>query len=59
MTPNEDIHSYEPGKGHGLPHDPFNSIVGPRPIGWIGTHDGEDHFNLAPRSKIYWQRYIN
>ena len=25
------LHSYEPRKGHGLPHDPFNAIVGPRP----------------------------
>ena len=24
---------YEPAQGHGLAHDPFNSIVGPRPIG--------------------------
>ena len=21
------LHSYEPRKGHGLPHDPFNAIV--------------------------------
>lgn len=27
------LHSYEPRKGHGLPHDPFNAIVGPRPGG--------------------------
>jgi hypothetical protein len=27
------IHFYEPMHGHGLPHDPFNAIVGPRPIG--------------------------
>ena len=31
------LHSYEPRKGHGLPHDPFNAIVGPRSIGWIST----------------------
>ena len=31
----DDIHFYEPANGHGLPHDPFNAIVGPRPIGWI------------------------
>ena len=30
-------HFYEPKNGHGLPHDPFNAIVGPRPIGWIGS----------------------
>ena len=28
----EDVHFYEPAHGHGLAHDPFNSIVGPRPI---------------------------
>lgn len=44
------FHFYEPSKGHGLPHDPFNAIVGPRPIGWIATHDGAGHYNLAPYS---------
>ncbi len=47
---NFDLHSYEPRHGHGLPHDPFNAIVGPRPIGWIGTHDGAGGRNLAPYS---------
>ena len=41
---------YEPGKGHGLPHDPFNAIVGPRPIGWISTRSTTGEFNLAPYS---------
>jgi flavin reductase (DIM6/NTAB) family NADH-FMN oxidoreductase RutF len=41
---------YEPGKGHGLPHDPMASIVAPRPIGWISTHDGAGRRNLAPYS---------
>ena len=45
-----DIHFYEPSKGHGLPHDPFNAIVGPRPIGWISSHNDEGHLNLAPYS---------
>jgi flavin reductase (DIM6/NTAB) family NADH-FMN oxidoreductase RutF len=31
------IHFYEPRDGHRLPHDPFNAIVGPRPIGWISS----------------------
>ena len=44
------IHSYEPRAGHGLRHDPFNSIVGPRPIGWISTIDREGRRNLAPYS---------
>jgi flavin reductase (DIM6/NTAB) family NADH-FMN oxidoreductase RutF len=43
---------YEPkGKGsHGLPHDPFRSIVVPRPIGWISTVSGDGVVNLAPYS---------
>ncbi len=45
-----DLHSYEPRLGHGLPHDPFNSIVGPRPIGWIATRSAEGVLNLAPYS---------
>ena len=45
-----DIHSYEPRNGHGLPHDPFNAIVGPRPIGWVSTMSGEGRLNLAPYS---------
>ena len=44
------IHSYEPSKGHGLRHDPFNAIVGPRPIGWISTVNAEGQRNLAPYS---------
>ena len=55
MTPwgdglDDHIHYYEPGKGHGLPHDPFNAIVGPRPIGWISSLDTEGRRNLAPYS---------
>ena len=46
----DDIHFYEPSKGHGLPHDPFNSIVGPRPIGWISSQDADGKLNLAPYS---------
>ena len=46
----DDIHFYEPRLGHGLPHDPFNAIVGPRPIGWISSHDAQGHLNLAPYS---------
>ena len=45
-----DFHYYEPANGHGLKHDPFNAIVGPRPIGWISSHDGKGHVNLAPYS---------
>ena len=46
----EDVHFYEPAQGHGLAHDPFNSIVGPRPIGWISSVDREGRRNLAPYS---------
>lgn len=44
------IYFYEPEQGHGLPHDPFNAIVGPRPIGWISSQDEEGRLNLAPYS---------
>src|SRR5437868_13062517 len=45
-----DFHYYGPAAGHGLPHDPFNAIVGPRPIGWISTRSVDGHLNLAPYS---------
>ena len=45
-----DFHVYTPAQGHGLPHDPFNSIVGPRPIGWISTRAPDGVLNLAPYS---------
>lgn len=41
---------YEPAKGHGLPHDPLNAIVGPRPIGWIASRNEQGQRNLAPYS---------
>ena len=40
---------YRPAEGHGLAHNPFNAIVAPRPIGWIGTR-GSLGDNLAPYS---------
>ncbi|HEY1503574.1 MAG TPA: flavin reductase family protein [Stellaceae bacterium] len=44
---------YEPDKNdHGLPHDPFKSIVVPRPIGWISSLDREGRVNLAPFSQF-------
>jgi len=46
----DDMHYYEPAQGHGLPHDPFNAIIAPRPIGWISTQDAEGRLNLAPYS---------
>ena len=44
------MHFYEPAQGHGLPHDPFNAIVGPRPIGWVATRGTGGVLNLAPYS---------
>ena len=44
------VHFYEPRNGHRLPHDPFNAIIGPRPIGWISTRSSAGAFNLAPYS---------
>ncbi|MBB5192888.1 flavin reductase (DIM6/NTAB) family NADH-FMN oxidoreductase RutF [Silvimonas terrae] len=45
-----DSHFYEPKDGHGLAHDPFNAIVGPRPIGWISSRAANGTLNLAPYS---------
>ncbi|MEJ8324064.1 flavin reductase family protein [Kosakonia sacchari] len=44
------MYFYEPAKGHGLPHDPLNAIIGPRPIGWIASLDEQGRRNLAPYS---------
>jgi len=51
-------HSYEPRQGHGLPHDPFNAIVGPRPIGWISTRSASGVNNLAPYSFFNAFNYV-
>jgi len=40
---------YEPARGHGLPHDPFKAIVGPRPIGWISSRDRQGRAIEFPR----------
>lgn len=45
-----DAHTYRPTDGTGLPHDPFNAIVGPRPIGWISSLSATGVPNLAPYS---------
>ncbi|MGV4275400.1 flavin reductase family protein [Citrobacter farmeri] len=44
------MYFYQPSQGHGLPHDPLNAIVGPRPIGWIASQDTAGRDNLAPYS---------
>jgi len=43
-------HFYRPEDGHGLAHDPFNSIIAPRPIGWVSSISGRGQVNLAPYS---------
>lgn len=43
-------YSYQPRAGHGLPHDPLNAIIGPRPIGWISSVSSSGQHNLAPYS---------
>lgn len=45
-----DMHFYEPAKGHGLRHNPFNAIIAPRPIGWISSRTPKGEINLAPYS---------
>lgn len=40
---------YRPEAGHGLPHNPWNALIAPRPIGWISTRGGGGD-NLAPYS---------
>jgi flavin reductase (DIM6/NTAB) family NADH-FMN oxidoreductase RutF len=52
------MHFYEPAQGHGLPHDPFNAIVGPRPIGWISTQSAAGVVNLAPYSFFNAFNYV-
>lgn len=52
------IHFYEPRQGHGLPHDPFNAIVGPRPIGWISSLSASGVRNLAPYSFFNAFNYV-
>lgn len=48
---------YRPADGHGLPHNPFNAIVTPRPIGWISS-TGPDGDNLAPYSFFNAVAYV-
>ncbi len=35
---------------HGLPHNPFNALIVPRPIGWISSIAPDGGANLAPYS---------
>ena len=54
----DQMYYYEPAKGHGLPHDPFNAIVGPRPIGWISSQNAAGELNLAPYSFFNAFNYV-
>ena len=49
---------YRPEEGHGLPHNPFNAIVTPRPIGWISTRAQDGSENLAPYSFFNAVAYV-
>lgn len=49
---------YRPEDGHGLPHNPFNAIVTPRPIGWISTRGADGSDNLAPYSFFNAVAYV-
>ena len=58
MTEQRKTHFYQPAAGHGLPHDPFNAIVGPRPIGWVSSRGADGSVNLAPYSFFNAFNYI-
>ena len=45
-----DAHFYRTADGSGLPHDPLNAIIAPRPIGWISSLGATGTPNLAPYS---------
>ena len=49
---------YRPEDGHGLPHNPFNAVVTPRPIGWISTRGADGSDNLAPYSFFNAVAYV-
>lgn len=42
---------YRPGRDdHGLPRNPFNALITPRPIAWVASLDADGAANLAPFS---------
>lgn len=49
---------YRPEDGHGLPHNPFNALITPRPIGWISSRDSAGRNNLAPYSFFNAVAYV-
>jgi flavin reductase (DIM6/NTAB) family NADH-FMN oxidoreductase RutF len=46
----QDSHFYQTDQPHGLRHNPFKSLVAPRPIGWVTTISQAGKVNLAPFS---------
>ena len=48
---------YRPEEGHGLPHNPFNALITPRPIAWVSTR-GPSGDNLAPFSFFAPAAYV-
>ncbi|MDO6520145.1 flavin reductase family protein [Shimia thalassica] len=49
---------YRPEDGHGLPHNPFNALITPRPIAWVSTKDEKGVANLAPYSFFNGTAYV-
>lgn len=49
---------YRPEDGHGLPHNPYNALIAPRPIAWISTQDANGVKNLAPYSFFNGTAYV-
>lgn len=49
---------YRPENGHGLPHNPFNAIVAPRPIAWVSSRSADGIDNLAPYSFFNAVAYV-
>ena len=49
---------YRPEDGHGLPHNPFNALITPRPIGWMSSRDTKRRDNLAPYSFFNGVAYV-
>nr|WP_216671274.1 flavin reductase family protein [Mangrovicoccus sp. HB161399] len=41
-----------------MPHNPFNALVSPRPIGWISTKGADGRTNLAPYSFFNAVAYV-
>lgn len=49
---------YRPEDGHGLPHNPFNAIISPRPIAWVSTRSANGVDNIAPYSFFNAVAYV-